>query len=201
MPTRSAATAEQALELLREGNARFVAGERHTELFGPSPELVAGQRPWAVVLGCSDSRVPVEIVFDQAPGNLFVVRDAGNVLDENGLASIEYSVSVLGSKLVLVLGHTRCGAVEATLQYLRDGKPQPGHIQRLVDAIVPAALATREHAGDPWENAIAENVRHNTAALTQRSRIIFEAVASGSAAVAGAVYDLRGGKVTFLETE
>jgi carbonic anhydrase len=198
-PPPAAATAEQSLQLLKEGNARFVAGESHHEGYTARRlELVAGQSPFAIVLGCSDSRVPIETVFDQLPGNLFVVRVAGNFLDENGLASIEYSVAVLGSSLIVVLGHSGCGAVDATLQYLRNGTVQPGHIQRLVTAIEPAAAAVRDKDGDWWDNAVEENVRLNVASMTHRSTIVADAVKSGAVRVVGGVYDLHGGKVSFL---
>ncbi len=197
-PLPAASTAEQSLQLLKEGNARFVAGESHYEgITARRLELVAGQSPFAIVLGCSDSRVPIETLFDQIPGNLFVVRLAGNFLDDNGLASIEYSVAVLGSSLIVVLGHSGCGAVDATLQYLRNGTVQPGHIQRLVAAIEPAAAAVRDEDGDWWDNAVAENVRLNVEVITARSTIVAGAVAAGAIRVVGGVYDLRGGKVTF----
>ncbi len=197
-PLPAASTAEQSLQLLKEGNARFVAGESHYEgITARRLELVAGQSPFAIVLGCSDSRVPIETVFDQIPGNLFVVRLAGNFLDDNGLASIEYSVAVLGSSLIVVLGHSGCGAVDATLQYLRNGTVQPGHIQRLVAAIEPAAAAVRDEDGDWWDNAVAENVRLNVEVMTARSAIVAGAVAAGAVRVVGGVYDLHGGKVTF----
>jgi carbonic anhydrase len=197
-PPPAAATAEQSLQLLKEGNARFAAGESHHEGYTARRlELVAGQSPFAIVLGCSDSRVPIETVFDQLPGNLFVVRVAGNFLDDNGLASIEYSVAVLGSSLIVVLGHSRCGAVDATLQYLRNGTVQPGHIQRLVTAIEPAAVAVRHKDGDWWDNAVAENVRLNVEAMTASSQIVADAVNAGSIRVVGGVYDLHGGKVSF----
>jgi carbonic anhydrase len=198
-PPPAAATAEQSLQLLKEGNARFVAGESHHEGYTARRlELVAGQSPFAIVLGCSDSRVPIETVFDQLPGNLFVVRVAGNFLDDNGLASIEYSIAILGSSLIVVLGHSRCGAVDATLQYLRNGTVQPGHIQRLVTAIEPAAVAVRDKDGDWWDNAVAENVRLNVAAMTNCSAIVARAVESGTVGVVGGVYDLHGGKVSFI---
>ena len=128
-----------ALELLQAGNARFVAGTPRSEPFGARVAALAnGQRPFAVVLGCSDSRVPVEIVFDQAPGSLFVVRVAGNFLNRDGLGSIEFAIDALKSRLVVVLGHENCGAVGAALKYVQDGKTQPGHIQELVNAIAPA---------------------------------------------------------------
>jgi carbonic anhydrase len=197
-PPPAASTAEHSLRLLKEGNARFVAGEPHHEgITARRLELVAGQSPFAVVLGCSDSRVPIETVFDQVPGNLFVVRVAGNFLDDNGLASIEYSVKVLGSSLIVVLGHERCGAVDATLQFLKNGTEQPGHIQQLVTAILPAAEAVRGDEGDWWDNAVAENVRLNVEAITARSEIVAAAAKRGTLRVVGGVYDLRGGKVTF----
>lgn len=197
-PPPAASTAAESLHLLTEGNARFVAGQsHHGALTSRRAELTAGQSPFAIVLGCSDSRVPIETVFDQPPGHIFVVRLAGNFVQEDGLASIEYSVAVLGSTLIMVLGHGSCGAVDATIQYLRDGTVQPGHIHRLVRAIEPAALATRELPGDWIANAVAENVRLNVAALTQRSGIIAEAVERGTVRVVGGVYDLHGGKVTF----
>ena len=197
-PLPAASTAEQSLQLLKEGNARFVAGESHHEgITARRLELVAGQSPFAIVLGCSDSRVPIETVFDRISGNLFVVRLAGNFLDDNGLASIEYSVAVLGSSLIVVLGHSGCGAVDATLQYLRNGTVQPGHIQRLVAAIEPAAAAVRDEDGDWWDNAVAENVRLNVEVMTARSAIVAGAVAAGAVRVVGGVYDLHGGKVTF----
>ncbi|HTA40179.1 MAG TPA: carbonic anhydrase [Candidatus Acidoferrales bacterium] len=198
-PPPAASTAEQSLQLLKEGNARFVADESHFDgISARRLELVAGQNPFAIVLGCSDSRVPIETVFDQLPGNLFVVRVAGNFLDDNGLASIEYSVSILGSSLIVVLGHSGCGAVDATLQYLRNGTVQPGHIQRLVAAIEPAAAAVRDEDGDWWDNAVAENVRLNAASIVRRSEIVTKAVESGKLRVVGGVYDLHGGKVSFL---
>jgi len=197
-PPPAAQTALHSLQLLKEGNARFVAGESHFgSLTARRTELTAGQSPFAIVLGCSDSRVPIETVFDQPPGHLFVVRLAGNFVDDNGLASIEYSIAVLGSTLILVLGHSSCGAVDATVRFLRDGTVQPGHIQKLVTAIEPAAAAVKDQPGDWVANAVEENVRLNVAAMTAGSRIIADAVQSGVVRVIGAVYDLRGGKVSF----
>jgi carbonic anhydrase len=197
-PPPASTTAEHSLELLYEGNARFVdAQSTYDHLTARRLELAAGQSPFAIVLGCSDSRVPIETVFDQVPGNLFVVRLAGNFVDDNGLASIEYSVAALGSSLIVVLGHTSCGAVDATVRYLRDGTVQPGHIQRLVTAIEPAASAVKHLEGDWVDNAVAENVRLNVAAMTAGSSIIADAVERGALRVVGGVYDLHGGKVSF----
>ena len=198
-PAPAAETPEHALRLLREGNARFAAGEPERRPLSPSGvELAAGQSPFAVVLGCSDSRVPIESIFDQSTGRLFVVRLAGNFIDDNGLGSIEYSVSVLGSSLVVVLGHTLCGAVDATLRYLRDGTPLAGHMQGLVAAIEPAARDAKRLRGDWYGNAIAENVRRNVAAATVRSSIVAGAVEAGTLSVVGGVYELHSGRVNSL---
>jgi carbonic anhydrase len=197
-PPMEAATPAEALEKLKAGNARFAAGKPEcAPLTARVAELAGGQNPFAIVLGCSDSRVPVETIFDQVPGNIFVVRVAGNFLTDDGLGSIEYSVAMLKSKLILVLGHSNCGAVSAAVAYVKSGTPQPGHIQDLVTAIEPAAKATKEMHGDWVANAVAENVKRNVAATTQRSRIVAEAVKNGSLHVAGGVYDLHTGRVHF----
>ena len=189
-PPHAAKTAAQALALLAAGNQRFVAE-------APQPEA-QGQAPYAVVLGCSDSRVPIETIFDQPPGRLFVVRVAGNFLNEDNLASIEFSVAVLKSKLVLVLGHSSCGAIEAAVAHVNDGTTQPGYIQDLVAKLGPAARNVRANPGDWVANAVVENVKLNVAAMTGRSAIIAQAVKSGEVEVKGGVYDLRSGSVTFL---
>ncbi len=185
-----AKTASEALALLKAGNARFVSGAPQSD---PS-----GQAPYAVVLGCSDSRVPIETIFDQAAGRLFVVRVAGNFLNEDNLGSIEFSVAVLKSKLILVLGHSSCGAIEAAVGYVKDGTTQPGYIQDLVAKLGPAARNVRGNSGDWVANAVAENVKLNVAAMTGRSTIVAQAVKSGEVEVKGGVYDLRSGRVTFF---
>jgi carbonic anhydrase len=198
-PTPEASTPHQALDLLKAGNARFVGGHPHC---GPQTarrvELTQGQSPFAIVLGCSDSRVPIETVFDQVPGNIFAVRLAGNFVDDNGLGSIEYAIAVLKSSLIVVLGHQACGAVDATVKYVRDGTTQPGHIQGIIEAIAPAAKAVKGHPGDWLANAIAQNVKNNVAAIPARSSIAGEAVKSGRVQVIGGIYDLHSGKVGFL---
>jgi len=189
-PPHAAKTAAEALALLEAGNARFV---------GSAPQAnPRGQAPYAIVLGCSDSRVPIETIFDQAPGHLFVVRVAGNFLNEDNLGSIEFSVAVLKSRLTLVLGHSGCGAIEAAVGYVKDGATQPGYIQDLVAKLGPAARNVRGNPGDWVGNAVAENVKLNVAAMTGRSTIIAQAVKRGEVEVRGGVYDLRSGSVTFL---
>lgn len=187
-----------ALERLKAGNARFVAGALRGEPFAARiAGLANSQSPFGVVLGCSDSRVPVEIIFDQEPGSLFVVRVAGNFLNADGLGSIEYAVEALKSKLVVVLGHESCGAVGAALKYVRDGVEQPGNIQELVNALVPAVLATRGVAGDWHASAVAENVELTVKAMLARSRIIGDAAERGDVQVVGGIYSVRTGSVTF----
>jgi carbonic anhydrase len=191
-------TAAEALALLKAGNARFVAGTSQCEPYGSRvAELAGAQNPFAIVLGCSDSRVPIETVFDQVPGNVFVIRVAGNFLNEDNLGSIEYAVDVLKSKLIVVLGHGNCGAVTAALAYVRDGTAQRGHIQALVDAVAPAVRATRGFPGDWLENAIAQNVQLNVKAMTAGSKIISDTVDTGDVQVIGGIYNVSTGAVAF----
>jgi carbonic anhydrase len=141
--------------------------------------------------------VPIETVFDVVPGKLFVVRVAGNLLNDDNLGSIEYAVNVLGTKLIVVLGHGGCGALTAALDYVRNGVGQPGRIQGVIDAVVPAVLAARDFPGDWLENAIAQNVALNVKALTEASKIIADGVESGDVAVIGGIYNVNTGWVAF----
>jgi carbonic anhydrase len=192
-------TAKTALEALLEGNARFVSDRAVCPpLTARRLEISEGQSPFAIVVSCSDSRVPVETVFDQIPGNIFGIRLAGNFVDEHGLGSIEYAVASFDSPLILVLGHTDCGAVKATVQYVKDGKPQPDHIQSLVAAIAPAAKATKGESGDWVRNATVRNVHDAIAGLRSRSPIVGTAAGKGALTIAGGIYDLRTGKVTIV---
>lgn len=195
-------TPAQALELLKSGNARFASGAPQAEPYGPRiAELASGQSPFATVLGCSDSRVPIETVFDQAPGSLFVVRVAGNFLNVDNLGSIEFAVEILKTNLIVVLGHGGCGAVSAALAYVRDGSGQTGHIQHLVDAVAPAVRATRDTSGEAaWlERAIARNVENNVAAIPARSDIVARPLEAGALWVVGAIYSVHTGRVNFIE--
>jgi carbonic anhydrase len=186
--------AKGALAQLMAGNARFVA-DRATcpPLTARRIELAGGQHPFAVILSCSDSRVPVETVFDQVPGNIFGIRLAGNFVDRGGLGSIEYAVEHLGSPLILVLGHTECGAVTAAFEYDKDSKPLPGSIQFVVDQIAPGIKGAATVSA-----AVAENVRDSMEGIHAQSTIVSSAVKAGKATIAGGVYDLRSGKVTLL---
>jgi carbonic anhydrase len=191
-------TANAHLAALMTGNARFVAGTpRCVPATARRTELANGQAPFAAVLGCSDSRVPVETIFDHDPGDVFVVRVAGNFVTDTGLGSLEYSYAVLKSELFMVLGHSSCGAVKAATEALK-GATFPGHIQGLATAIEPAAKATKGQAGDWVANATAENVRMNVRAILAQSTILAEAHAAGKITIVGAVYDLHTGKVNIL---
>ncbi len=196
---------EQALELLREGNARFTAHpEHHT---GHPAEhrlrIAGGQHPFAIVLSCADSRVPPELVFDQDLGDLFVVRTAGQVLAPPVLGSIQYGVEHLHVPLLVVLGHEGCGAVKATLEALESGSAASGTaIDSLVEAIRPAAEQALADAGPgaDEEHRLAEAVRLNVAgevAQLSADPLLAEAVEAGRLRVVGATYDLHDGAVTF----
>lgn len=189
----------QALSQLMEGNARFASGKPCTH---PSIEtvtrLASGQHPFATILACADSRVPVETIFDRDPGEIFVVRLAGNFVSDAALGSIEYATAVLKSPLVLVLGHSTCGAVQAAVDFVRTGEKLPGHMQLLADAVAPAARKT-QHSGGNWlHDAVYENVRLNVATLKSSHPVMSEALGGGEIHIAGGVYDLATAKVTLL---
>lgn len=191
--------AKGALSKLLDGNARFVADKAHCPpLTARRLELAEGQSPFAIVVSCSDSRVPVETIFDQMPGAIFGVRVAGNFVDDNGLGSIEYAVAALKSSLILILGHSQCGAVKAAVEYVKDGKTQPGHIQNLVTTLAPAAKEAQSGGGDWLDRAIEQNVHDTASALRTRSTIVGDAVNAGTLAIAGAIYDLHTGKVNLV---
>ncbi|MGH7707303.1 MAG: carbonic anhydrase [Vulcanimicrobiaceae bacterium] len=189
-----------ALEALLAGNERFVAGERiHPRLTEKREALANHQNPFAVVLSCSDSRVPPELVFDCGLGALFVIRVAGNFADPIGIGSIEYAVAHFGSPLLLVMGHSGCGAITATVDSLRGhGGRAPGHIADIVDALTPATKIALEQPGDPYANAVAENVRETAKRLQEAAPILSAAVASHALRVVGGVYDLKSGRVAIL---
>ena len=188
---------------LLDGNRRFAGGQ--TEGPRRKPEefatLAAGQTPEAVIVGCADSRVAPEILFDQGVGDLFVIRVAGNVVSKAGVivkGSIEYAVAELGVPLILVLGHTQCGAVKAALQHLDAKDALPGAIAGLVDAIKPAVAAAKGKRGNPLDNAIEANVLAGVARLKALPPIVAPAVKRGTVKVVGGVYDLKSGAVAII---
>ncbi|HXJ77299.1 MAG TPA: carbonic anhydrase [Candidatus Methylomirabilis sp.] len=186
---------------LMEGNARFKSGQTTAPRRQPSDfaAVAEGQSPEAVIVGCSDSRVPPEIVFDQGVGDLFVVRVAGNVVSGTGVivkGSIEYAVAELNVPLIMVLGHSGCGAVKAALKHIESSDKLPGAIRGLVDMIRPVAARVKGQPGDPLENAIRANVVASVDRLKGLPPILAPAVKGGSLRVVGAVYDLRSGSVS-----
>ena len=193
--------ADEALKLLLAGNQRFVEGNLKSvtrdEMAQRRAELVQGQKPFAIVLCCSDSRVGPEIVFDQELGNLFVVRTAGEVLDAAAIGTIEYGVVHLGSSLLLVLGHEQCGAVAAAVADARE----PGHIGSIVKAIRPAVARTKDEPSDALQNAVRANVQNIAVQLRSTGPVLSKAAQAGRLKVTGAVCSLKTGKVELVPDE
>ncbi len=196
--------ASEALERLRAGNARFVAraqGESAPLATDGALALPQVQEPIAIVLGCSDARVPAEMVFDQGPGDLFVIRVAGHVVAPSQLGSIEFAASSFGTRLVVVLGHSRCGAVKATLAALADPElPASRSLQTIVNFIRPGIEAQLADGGGP-EDLLRRAVRANVQAAVERvrrdSEILRRMIADEGLAVVGAEYSLESGRVDF----
>ena len=186
----------EALVRLLEGNLRYVTEQPSQEDRGPArrAEIAKGQHPFAAIVSCADSRVPPEILFDQGLGDLFVVRIAGNLATDEAIGSIEYAVEHLGVRLVVVLGHEKCGAVKAAL----DGGHAPGRIEDLVEAITPAVERSRGKAGDALDNAVRANVRMVVDRFVFAEPILAEQVNDRSIKIVGARYDLDGGTVEIL---
>ncbi|MDF3813619.1 MULTISPECIES: carbonic anhydrase [Rhodopseudomonas] len=190
---------EESMELLLKGNERYVKGKSKLHDFKHEREaLVSGQNPYASVLSCADSRIAPEYAFDSGRGDLFVCRVAGNFANDDTVASLEYSVAVLNTPLILVLGHDRCGAVDATIKSLKDGTTLPGHLPSLVTAIAPAVKAAAQQPGDALNNAIRQNVRDNVAKLKAAGPILSAAVEAGKVKVVGGIYRLTDGRVEML---
>ncbi|HUU25940.1 MAG TPA: carbonic anhydrase [Methyloceanibacter sp.] len=199
-PAPNDLTPKEVFDRLKAGNDRYVANAPAQRDFEAGRAArSAAQYPIAAVLACSDSRVPPEIVMDQGPGELFLVRVAGNVVSNYGLASMEFAVEVLGVPMLLVLGHSGCGAVAAALQSSRERSKLPGHLPELVEAIQPAVIAAHgKHPGDFLAATIEENVRLNMRRLTDDSKILAAAFAAEKIGVAGGVYDIATGKIKLV---
>lgn len=192
-------SADSALTRLKDGNKRFTAGKSirpHQDL-ERIKELSLGQKPFAIIVGCSDSRVPSEIIFDQGLGDLFIVRTAGQVSSFASWGSIEFANAVLGAKLIVVMGHTQCGAVAAACKV----PDVPGHIVTLINAIKPAAELARLQGGDEVENAVKINVALQVQQLKSMEPVLTKAIKNGGTKIVGAVYDLKSGKVEFLDEQ
>jgi len=196
--TQTPVSPEKALQLLKEGNQRFVSGQsiKPNQDINRIKEVASGQYPFATIVGCSDSRVPNEIIFDQGVGDLFIVRTAGQVSTYASWGSIEFAEEVLGTKLIVVLGHTQCGAVSAAVKL-----PEvPGHIVTLINSIKPAvekAKATQPE--DLLDASIRENVKTQVDQLKNLEPVLAKRVREGSILIIGALYHLESGKVEFLQ--
>jgi carbonic anhydrase len=193
-------TPDDAFELLLAGNQRFVSGtsEHPNQDAARRAETTSSQRPFAVLFGCSDSRLAAEIIFDRGLGDLFVVRTAGHVTGPEVLGSIEYGVALLDCPLVVVLGHESCGAVGAACSVLDGGAAPGGYVRDLVERVTPSVLAARAAGLTRPEQILAEHVRITTDLLLDRSRVLAENVAAGKTAVVGLRYQLADGKAKFV---
>jgi len=201
--TRYRSPGSESLDRLLAGNQRFVDGKLQHPGRQPSDfvPLASGQKPIAAIVGCADSRVPPEVLFDQGVGDLFVIRIAGNYVSGAGASvkgSVEYAVAELKAPLILVLGHSQCGAVKAAIQQIDAPGPLPGSINELVNQIKPAVASVKNKPGNLLENAIASNVERSVAKLKGLEPILAPAVRNGSLQVAGAYYELSTGKVKIL---
>jgi len=208
MTTPPPPTAREALQRLRDGNRRFVENVRSVETLVAGTRraaLVEGQRPSAIVLGCSDSRVPAEIVFDQGLGDLFVIRVAGNIVAPSQVGSVEFAAEQFGTRLVVVLGHSQCGGITATLQaLLQPGETRSRNLRSIVDRIRPAVagLLQTELRHDPaalMRAAVRANVRASVNHLRHGSELLEQLIARDGLVVVGAEYSLETGEVDFFE--
>lgn len=200
-------SALEALERLKEGNRRFVSGIRYHSAFHQThrSQLISGQEPFAVIIGCSDSRVPVEIIFDQGLGDLFVIRVAGNIVAPSQIGSVEFAIEQFGTRLVVVLGHTRCGAVNATLQQLQQPvESQSKNMHSIVNRIRPAVENLLEtdlkyDLKTLAKQAIRANVRISANHLRYGSEVIERMIQDHGLLVVGAEYSLKTGIVDFFD--
>jgi carbonic anhydrase len=191
---------DDALELLEEGNERYVEGVARRHDFKHEREaLVGGQNPYAAILSCADSRIAPEYAFDTGRGDLFVCRVAGNFANDETVASLEYAVAILGTPLILVLGHDACGAVDATIKSLKDNTTLPGHLPSLVSALAPAVKAVSQQPGNPLDNAIRQNVIDTVAKLKSATPILSAAVEQKKLKVVGGIYRLKSGRVDMVD--
>lgn len=184
---------DEALKRLMDGNQRFVSARRRNpnQSRARLTEVAKGQKPFAAILGCADSRVPAEIVFDQGLGDLFVCRIAGNVATAEEIGSLEFGTLVLGSKVILVLGHERCGAVDATIK----GAQVPGQIASILDAIKPAVARAEGQTGDRLVNTTKANILLQIERL-KASPVLSQLIEEGKLKIVGGYYDLDTGSVT-----
>ncbi len=191
---------DEALARLMAGNGRYAAqrARRPNQTGRRRVEVAAGQHPFAIVLGCADSRVPPEIVFDQGLGDLFVVRVAGNIADDAAVGSLEYGVDHLGAPLILVLGHEGCGAVTAAIEAVEKGGDLPGHLGAVVGPIRAAVERARGRGGDLLDNAVRANVESVVDRLKASEPVLAAAAKAGRLKIVGGRYALRSGRVDLI---
>ncbi|MDG2054671.1 MAG: carbonic anhydrase [Phycisphaerales bacterium] len=195
-------TPEQALETLMAGNTRYVANRQNPHDYAAERQgLVQNQEPFAAVIRCADSRVAPEIIFDQAMGELFVCGVAGNIPTDEIIASLEYAVSILGTPLIMIEGHTNCGAVHAALTHRNDLSQLPGSLPDLITQILPCTSALQGDESGWLDQAVTNNVNAGIRRILERSQVIQEAVESGTCQVLGGVYHLESGIFNLIDGE
>ncbi len=201
VPTRP--TPNEALAMLTAGNERYLAGDISPDVYSAAHSAsVPPHEPIAAVLGCGDARVAAELIFDRGPGDLFMVRVAGNFLSDYGLASLEFAVEFLKVPLLVVLGHTHCGAVTSAVQVVQNQVDLPGRMFVLIDALEPSVLhAQLSGSDDVLNTAIEENVRRQVRRLRSISPVVNAARDAGQVKVVGAVYDITTGRVEIIDQE
>lgn len=198
--THSSITPDEALQRLMEGNKRFLDGFDAPDSFQYQDLRVRHeQHPYACILGCADSRVSPEHAFDESHGNLFVTRVAGNVVTPEILASLEYGTSVLGASVIMVLGHSGCGAVHASIDAVSKQSQFQGHIGHLLKSLEPAIVDSRHTHPNTWmEHAVIQNVRRNVLILSQSEPVLVDLIRAGKLKIVGGVYHLENGQVRLL---
>jgi carbonic anhydrase len=200
-PKSTSLSADQALAALKDGNARYVSAPQQcvVGLAEARARVAEAQSPWASIVSCADSRVPPELVFGGLGlGELFVARNAGNLVDTAAMGTIEYGAAVLGSPLIVVMGHSHCGAVHAACDVVTKNATFPGSIGPMIDPIIPAAIAVRDAPGDYLDNAARESAKRTAARLAATSFVLADLVKAGKLRIVPAHYDLASGAVTFL---
>jgi len=200
-PDTTRPSPREALQMLKAGNKRYLAGNVNPENYSPKRTAEAPvHQPIAGILGCGDARVAAELIFDKGPGDLFMVRVAGNFLSDYGLASLEFAVEILKVPLLMVLGHTHCGAVTSAVKVVEENIALPGRMFVLIDAIEPSVLTAKlRHADDLIAAAIEENVQRQVRRLRTISPVITAALKAGRVEVVGAIYDITTGEVRLVD--
>ena len=195
-------TPDEALNALKTGNARYVSHPElcTIDLAEQRDSVAAHQAPWASIISCADSRVPPELIFGgHGVGELFVARNAGNLVDTATLGTVEYGAAVLGSPLIVVLAHTSCGAMKAACDVVTKNATYPGAIGPMIDPILPAAIAVRSEAGDFVNNTAKESARRMAKRLTAGSTLLAGLAGAGKLKIVAAIYDLETGVVTYID--